>query len=83
MTEDIEDQKRVDRLAAYEDTGLEPETVSDLLERFNALYHEFDDLDLIDRVHFQAFLERVRNWNQAEKEERMVVLPCNAGEGMI
>ncbi len=58
------------RLASYEDTGLEPETVNDLLERFQSLYNMVDDLDLIDRVHFQAFLERVRRWTQAEKEGR-------------
>lgn len=28
----------IDRLAAYEDTGLSPETVSDLLERFTYFY---------------------------------------------
>lgn len=68
------------RLAAYEDTGLEPEMVCDLLERFNSLYAIFDDLDLIDRAHFQAFLDRVRRWHQAEKDGRLKVIPCKAGE---
>lgn len=70
----------VDRLAAYEDTGLEPETVGDLLERFNDLYAIFDDLDLVDRVHFQAFFDKVKLWHQAEKVGRLVVLPCKVGD---
>ena len=66
--------KIVDHLAAYEDTDLSLETVSDLLERFNRLYAIFDDLDLVDRVHFQAFLERVQRWYQAEKGGLLGVL---------
>lgn len=65
-------------LAEYEDTGLKPENVKDLLKRFENLYNIFDDLYLVDPVHFQAFLERVKRWYQAEKDGRLGVLPPNA-----
>ena len=68
--------RAIDRLATYEDTGLEPETVSDLLERFIFFYRMVEGLDLIDPVHFGAFVDRVKRWQRAEKDGRLVVLPC-------
>ena len=47
--------------------------------KVHSLYAIFDDLDLIDRVHFQAFLDRVRRWDQAEKDGRLVVFPIKPG----
>lgn len=67
----------LEELESYRGTGLSPGTVSDLLERFHSLSEIFDDLDLVDRVHFQAFLERVRRWHQAKKDGRLIVLPPN------
>lgn len=64
----------IDRLAAYEDTKLSPETVSDLLERFTYFYRTVEGLDLVDPVHFGAFVDRVKRWQQAEKDGRLVVL---------
>ena len=69
--------RAIDRLATYEDTGLEPETVSDLLERFIFFYRMVEGLDLIDPVHFGAFVDRVKRWQRAEKDGRLVVLPPN------
>lgn len=79
----VDERKAFNRLAAYEDAGLEPETVCDLLGRFNSLYAIFADLDIVDRVHFQEFLELVRRWYQAEKDGRLVVLPCKPGDELI
>lgn len=70
----------IDSLAAYEDTGLSPETVSDLLERFTYFYRTVEGLDLVDPVHFGAFVDRVKRWQQAEKDGRLVALPCKVGD---
>ena len=68
-----------DRLAAYEDTGLEPEEITEaankrhdckidcLLEEYNALLETVNDLGGIDRLKELA---------QAKKYGRLVVLPC-------
>lgn len=69
-------EERFLKLAAYEDTGLSPETVSDLLERFSYFYRTVEGLDIVDPVHFGAFVDRVKRWQQAEKDGRLVVLPC-------
>ena len=52
--------KIVDRLAAYEDTGLEPETVSKIR-------------DIV--LDISGNLDRLRELAQADKEGRCVVLP--------
>ncbi|NCE63705.1 hypothetical protein D1159_03705 [Pseudoflavonifractor sp. 524-17] len=72
-------QEAIDRLAAYEDTGLSPETVSDPLERFTYFYRTVEGLDLVDPVHFGAFVDRVKRWQQAEKDGRLMVLPVKEG----
>lgn len=73
-------EERFLKLALYEDTGLSPETVSDLLERFSFFYRTVEGLDIVDPVHFGAFVDRVKRWQQAEKDGRMVVLPCKVGD---
>lgn len=72
LSEDMEDQRRLDSLAAYEETGLSPETVSDLLEIFSYFYRAVEGLDIVDPVHFGAFVDRVKRWQQAEKDGRLV-----------
>ena len=54
-----------DRLAAYEDTGLSPETVSWMKEVVEAAFD--NDTSRIERAH---------NLHVADKEGRVVVLPC-------
>lgn len=66
----------IDRLAAYEDTGLEPEEVltgKELAEVACAvnLLKEYQDIGPVDRF---------RELAQAEKEGRLVVLPCKPGQ---
>lgn len=63
-----------ERLAAYEDTGLEPEEVRAQKGLFDYIA---PDCDLSDGVRrFQHFRELV----QAEKAGRLVVLPCKVGD---
>lgn len=58
-----------DRLARYEDTGLSPEKVSWMKEVVEA---DFEN----DTSRF----ERAHNLHVADKEGRVVVLPCKVGE---
>ena len=53
--------KAFDRLAAYEDTGLEPETISKIR-------------DIV--LDISGNLDRLRELAQADREGRCVVLPC-------
>lgn len=58
-----------DRLAAYEDTGLSPEKVAWMKEVVEAAFD--NDTSRIERAH---------NLHVADKEGRVVVLPCKVGE---
>ena len=58
------------RLAAYEDTGLEPEEIRYL-----------GDLREMKReIIFGVTAERLKKLAEADKEARLVVLPCKAGD---
>ena len=57
-----------DRLAAYEDTGLSPEKVSWMKEVVEAAFD--NDTSRIERAH---------NLHVADKEGRVIVLPCEVG----
>lgn len=59
------------RLAAYEDTGLEPEEVKSLKETWDL----FGGADGVQRV----YVER-DEYKQAESEGRLIVLPCKVGD---
>ena len=61
-----------DRLAAYEDTGLSPEKVSWMKEVVEAAFD--NDTSRIERAH---------NLHVADKEGRVVVLPCKVGERWV
>ena len=62
--------KIVDRLAAYEDTGLEPEEVKE---------HEAAYIEIMTRT-YGPLHEKIGQWLQAEKDGRLVVLPCKVGD---
>ena len=63
-------QKQVwERLKAYEDTGLSPEKVSWMKEVVEAAFD--NDTSRIERAH---------NLHVADKEERVIVLPCKRGD---
>ena len=57
-----------DRLARYEDTGLSPEKVSWMKEVVEAAFE--NDTSRIERAH---------NLHVADKEGRVIVLPCKVG----
>lgn len=62
-----------DRLAAYEDTGLTPEEVA-------ALVKDWSDLCTI--VGECGGIDRMRELAEADKDGRLVVLPCKPGDGL-
>ena len=62
----------IDRLAAYEDTGLEPE---DLKKAFN----ETAILKLAAQA-LSTTPDHLRDLLQAEQDEQLVVLPCKLGD---
>ena len=62
----------IERLAAYEDTGLSPEKVSWMKEVVEAAFD--NDTSRIERAH---------NLHAADKEGRCVVLPCKVGERWV
>lgn len=64
-------QGGVERLAAYEGTGLEPREVS-------AIVKEWSDLCTV--IGECGGIDRLRELAEADKECRLVVLPCKVGD---
>lgn len=65
------------RLAAYEDTGLEPE---EIVSR-NELGRLSCVIDLLNNCsQFEISIDRLRELAEADKEGRCVVLPCKVGD---
>lgn len=60
----------VDRLAAYEDTGITPEYIASALKT----------LDMFADATKGVPLNRIRELVEAEKDGRLVVLPCKVGD---
>ena len=70
------DYKEVlERLAAYEDTGLTPEQV----KHFFAGYLTADEAKAMYEDEKQRYDEWIA-WKQAEAEGRLIVLPCKIGD---
>ena len=64
----------INRLAAYEETGLEPEAVEHLkLASMGKAIAEIKEFEGVP-------IDRLRELAQAEKEGRLVVLPCSVGD---
>ena len=61
----------VERLAAYEDTGLTPEEVTALQKDWS---------DLCTTIGEYGGLDRVKELAEADKDGRVVVLPCKVGD---
>lgn len=64
----------IDRLAAYEDTGLEPEEINDMaleVATLKTVESMYDGLGNPDHI---------RDLLQAEQDGRLVVLPCKVGD---
>lgn len=66
----------IDRLAAYEDTGLMPEEV---LPKEKADEIALNLMRLADLEEFAPY-DRIRELAEADKTGRVVVLPCKVGE---
>lgn len=64
----------VDRLAAYEDTGLTPGEVHSLWGEWNAMMRVLNSIGSYDRL---------RELAEADKEGRVAVLPCKVGGSML
>ena len=64
-------REMMDRLAAYEDTGLEPREVS-------AIVKEWSDLCTV--IGECGGIDRLRELAEADKDGRLVVLPCKVGD---
>lgn len=88
MTNDKRDQARLDRLAAYEDTGLEPEEISAVagLASTNCA-RAADGIDklLADDTELASYralgpIDHLRELVEAERDGRVVVLPCKVGD---
>lgn len=71
--------KETDRLAAYEDTGLEPEEIERILDSYvrgmTLRTENAQRLEIIKEIPFV----RLRELAQAKKKGRLVVLPCEIG----
>lgn len=63
------------RLAAYEDTGRTPEEVTALGNLFDYVLEESKTL-----TGQLALLNRIRDLAKADKDGRLVVLPCKVGD---
>ena len=68
------------RLAAYEETGLEPEEIERILDSYGRgmtlRTENAQRLEIIKEIP----INRLRELAQAEKEGRLVVLPCDVGD---
>ena len=64
----------VDRLAAYEDTGLYPESVEAL--KLSMMGKEISEITEFDGLP----IDRLRELAEADKDGRLVVLPCKVGD---
>lgn len=68
------------RLAAYEETGLEPEEIERILDSYGRgmtlRTENAQRLEIIKEIP----INRIRELAQAEKEGRLVVLPCDVGD---
>ncbi len=66
----VDERRAFDRLAAYEDTGMTPEEIKDVIEIFHSYRHILAGFDP----------DHIRELVQAKKAGRLVVLPCKVGD---
>lgn len=73
------DSKILDRLAAYEETGLEPEEIDRILDAYGrGMTLRTENAQRLEIVK-DIKTTRLRELAQADKEGRCVVLPCKVG----
>ncbi len=82
-------EERFLRLAAYEDTGLEPEEINDLASvreispeaEYAINKHADNIIERLDKLLHQTDDDaRLRELAEADKDGRLVVLPCKVGD---
>lgn len=82
-------EERFLRLAAYEDTGLEPEEINDLASvreispeaEYAINKHADNIIERLDKLLHQTDDDaRLRELAEADKAGRLVVLPCKVGQ---
>ena len=67
-----DEQDALQRLTAYEDTGLEPEEIK---KAFNE-----GALLKLAAQYLGTTPDRLREWAKADKEGRLIVMPCKVGD---
>ena len=72
----------INRLAAYEDTGLEPEEIERIVDAYGRGHtlrtESAERLEIVREIK----ADRLRELVQAEQDGRLVVLPCKVGDSI-
>ena len=72
-----------DRLAAYEDTGLEPEEIERIVDAYGRGHTlRTDSAERLEIVR-EIKTDRLRELAKAEKDGRLEVLPCKVGDHIL
>ena len=73
----------VDRLAAYEDSGLEPEEIERIVDAYGRGHtlrtESAERLEIVREIK----TDRLRELAKAEKDGRLEVLPCKVGDHIL
>ena len=82
--EDPETRKKIlNRLATYEDTGLEPEEIERIVDAYGRGHtlrtESAERLEIVREIK----TDRLRELIQAEKDGRLEVLPCKVGDHIL
>ena len=82
--EDPETRKKIlNRLAAYEDTGLEPEEIERIVDAYGRGHtlrtESAERLEIVREIK----TDRLRELAKAEKDGRLEVLPCKVGDHIL
>ena len=75
--------QQINRLAAYEDTGLEPEEIERIVDAYGRGHtlrtESAERLEIVREIK----TDRLRELAKAEKDERLEVLPCKVGDHIL
>lgn len=68
----------VKRLAEYEDTGLTPQEIEQMKARMPLHQWAGESVDKISI--FGVPVKKIMEWTEAEKQSRLLILPCKIGD---
>ena len=75
--------QQINRLAAYEDTGLTPEEIERVVDAYGRGHtlrtESAERLEIVREIK----TDRLRELAKAEKDERLEVLPCKVGDHIL